>query len=82
MSSGRFSIATTPENCAGCLSCELACSFAFTQRYNPLLSYIQIQLSDDEKPNRITFTDDCNKCAICVQYCQYGALSLKQEGVA
>ncbi len=65
------SIVTDPEKCAGCLSCQLICSYTHTGRFNPLCAYIRINLRDDY---RIEFTEECTECGLCVEHCTYGAL--------
>ncbi|MDY6881259.1 MAG: hypothetical protein V2J25_14860 [Desulfatiglans sp.] len=66
------------EKCAGCLMCQLRCSFAFTGAFNPLEAYIYI-----EPPitgvRGISFSDECNECGLCTRVCAYGALRLKSE---
>lgn len=62
-----------PEKCAGCLGCQLACSLAYEQTFNPLKARIVINWIGDID-REISFTDECNHCGICVQYCNYGAL--------
>lgn len=71
-------IQTIPEVCSGCRTCQLACSSAWTRSYNPAQSRILIDDVDATKPVSITFTDECNDCGICVRYCFYGALKLKE----
>ncbi len=62
------------DRCTGCLSCQLICSFTYHDVFNPDLARIRIGLGlDDEK--RATFTDECVRCSICVDYCVYGALT-------
>lgn len=63
------------ENCTGCLTCQLICSFTHKKIFNPSASYILIHTADHKK--KISFTDDCNKCGLCAKYCLYKAL----EGV-
>ena len=70
-------IKTNPEVCSGCLMCQLACSFAFTKRYNPTQSRILIEEIDATKLFRISFTDECNDCGLCVRYCFYGSLEME-----
>lgn len=70
-------IRAIPEACSGCLMCQLACSFAFTKSYNPAKSYILIEEVDAIEPFRITFTDECNDCGLCVKYCFYSALKMR-----
>ena len=70
-------IQVIPEACSGCLMCQLACSFAFTKSFNPAQSRILIEEIDDIQPYRISFTDECNDCGVCVRYCFYGALEME-----
>lgn len=72
-------IRAIPEACSGCLMCQLACSFAFTKSYNPSQSRILIEEVDAISPFKITFTDECNDCGLCVKYCFYGALEMKED---
>jgi len=72
-------IQTIPEMCSGCRMCQLACTMAWTRSYNPAQSRILIDDVDATKPVNITFTDECNDCGICVRYCFYGALKMREE---
>jgi carbon-monoxide dehydrogenase iron sulfur subunit len=62
-----------PEKCSGCLCCQLACSLAYDKKFNPLKARIIINWIG-EIDRGISFTDSCNKCCLCVQYCNFGAL--------
>ena len=76
-------IQTIPEMCSGCRMCQLACTMAWTRSYNPAQSRILIDDVDATKPVNITFTDECDDCGICVRYCFYGALKMREaEGKA
>lgn len=68
-----------PEKCAGCMSCQLICSFTFTQSFNPLEAYILVDVTG-RMGEKIKFTDDCTACGICAKYCSYGALEVKGGG--
>ncbi|MFC1995047.1 4Fe-4S binding protein [Chloroflexota bacterium] len=71
------------EACSGCRMCQLACSFAWVKSFNPAQSRILVEEIDDTSLFQITFTDECNACGICVRYCFYGALKMKdREGQA
>ena len=72
-------IRAIPEACRGCRICQLVCSFAWKRSYNPAQSRILIEDEDATKTVGITFTDECNDCGICVTYCFYGALEMKEE---
>ncbi|MHA1377050.1 MAG: 4Fe-4S dicluster domain-containing protein [Candidatus Helarchaeota archaeon] len=60
------------ENCTGCLTCQLICSFIHKKIFNPADSYIIIEAKNDEK--KIGFTSECNNCGVCAKYCLYKAL--------
>ena len=61
--------------CSGCQTCQLWCSLTFDETFNPLKAYIRQEFIPGEG-YKITFTEDCNQCAICVDHCIYGALIL------
>jgi ferredoxin len=65
--------------CAGCLLCELRCSLRFEKAFNPIKAAIRVRRQVNS-PNEysISFTDKCDRCGLCVQFCLYGALT--QEG--
>jgi len=68
-------------NCAGCRTCELACSFHHTGEFNPEVSSIKITDKDDESGFIINLFEQsdgyaipCDGCEdlelpLCVQYC-------------
>jgi Fe-S-cluster-containing hydrogenase component 2 len=76
---GRFTIATRPENCAGCLRCQLACAYVFNKIFDPSLARIKIDTGAADFS--ITFTKECDNCAVCVEHCFYGALEKVAGGV-
>ena len=67
-------IVVHPERCTGCLICQLQCSFLKMLIFKPSEARIKIDWEDDE--TKISFTDDCDECGVCVKYCIYGALTL------
>lgn len=67
-----------PKNCVGCLTCQLACSFTYTDRFNPLEARIIVEWSPEG--SKIVFTDECTNCGICAEYCFYGALEKIEAG--
>jgi NAD-dependent dihydropyrimidine dehydrogenase PreA subunit len=69
----KYRIDGVPENCAGCLRCELACSDTYTKAFNPSAARIQVKMSGADCD--IRFTEECIECGICVDHCLYGALS-------
>jgi Fe-S-cluster-containing hydrogenase component 2 len=66
-----------PENCVGCLTCQLACSFTYTDRFNPLDARIIINWSPEG--SKISFADPCTECGVCADYCFYGTLKKVEE---
>ena len=74
-------IETHPENCTGCLSCQLACSFTKEKAFNPLKARILVDWTGFSEP-KLSFTPDCDTCGVCVRYCAYGALEFKKEASA
>lgn len=73
-------IIANAENCAGCLSCQLICSLTYQKEFNPARAYIQVEyLGRTGNDNLIYFTDDCNECGLCAQYCNYDALIAKDK---
>jgi Fe-S-cluster-containing dehydrogenase component len=66
------------DRCTGCLNCQLICSFTYHAIFNPDLARITIGNGlNDEKS--ACFTDECNQCNICADYCIYGALTTAEE---
>jgi Fe-S-cluster-containing hydrogenase component 2 len=74
-------VLVVPENCSGCLRCALACSFYTTpeREFNVSRSRIMILPGWDQRHFEVTLTDECTHCGICVQYCEFGALSRVQN---
>ena len=68
----RNQIAVVPEKCTGCRNCQLICSVEYTGSFNSLEAYINVE---DVNGHRISFTEDCTSCGLCVDYCVYGALT-------
>jgi formate hydrogenlyase subunit 6/NADH:ubiquinone oxidoreductase subunit I len=76
----KYEISVAPEECVGCLRCELACSDAYSKAFNLTAARIRVSISDVRCA--IDFTEECVVCGICADYCLYGALSkIKKEGV-
>ena len=74
---GKFQITANPQNCTGCLRCQLACSEQHTKAFNPSAARIQVNVSGVDCI--IHFTNECNECAICVDNCFYDALQKKPK---
>jgi ferredoxin len=62
------------EKCTGCLMCQLACSFVKTQAFSPANSFITVERVDKSETYDVGFTEDCDACGVCAQYCYYDAI--------
>lgn len=74
----KFDIRTIPDNCTGCLRCELACSDLHTKRF--ALSEARIRIELDREQCTISFSRECRRCGICADHCLYGALLKVSRG--
>lgn len=70
------------DKCVECRRCELACSFAYGRRYNPMGQdsgkgpYLTINRSYKKY---ISFHEACVDCDICVRACFFGALTFRES---
>ena len=62
------------ENCTGCLMCQLACSFTKTSAFSPASSYVTVQRVGVSETYEVSFTEDCDACGVCTQYCYFDAI--------
>ncbi len=74
----KFDIKVATERCTGCLMCQLACSDYRTNVFNPSLACVVIDVSGLDCS--IHFTEECDECGICADYCFYGALHKEPMG--
>jgi predicted molibdopterin-dependent oxidoreductase YjgC len=75
----KYAMRNVPENCTGCLRCQLACSELRTGTFALHAARLQVLISD--KGYTVRFSDDCNSCGVCSDHCLYDAL-LKSPGEA
>ncbi len=75
---GIYDIRVSTGRCTGCLRCQLACSDFCTKAFNPSAARILVVISGADCS--ILFTEECNKCGVCVDQCFHGALQkMKRE---
>ena len=75
---GNYDIQVSTERCTGCLRCQLACSDLYTKAFNPSTARLRVIISGADRS--ILFTEECNKCGVCVDQCFHGALQkMKRE---
>lgn len=67
-----YSITIKPDNCSGCMRCQLACAELYTGLFS--LEKARIRVDLDADTCSITFEDDCTRCGVCADHCLYGAL--------
>jgi Fe-S-cluster-containing dehydrogenase component len=75
-----FKMVSDSTKCVGCLLCQMRCSFRFTGTFGPAQARIDIDWSDADCGYGISFTPDCDNCALCAKYCVYGALAAERVG--
>ncbi len=72
-------IITFPQNCTGCLICQLTCSFNYEEIFNPSLAKIIIRRSSKEGISyEIDYKADCRGCGLCAKSCPFGTLEIKE----
>ena len=71
-------ISVAPERCAGCLMCQMRCSYRLTKAFNPSRSQVEILRRPEAQGKRefaIVFREGCDQCGLCATHCTYGALT-------
>lgn len=73
----------TPENCTGCLQCQMVCSLTYHGRVNPEEAHILIERDAAGYRFLVGFTAECRKgCRLCANHCSYGCLVPLHKEVA
>ena len=74
----KYEMRTYPMRCVGCLNCQLICSFLYAKAFN--VSKARIIIDRFDGSSKIGFTEKCNGCGFCADYCLYGTLEKVEEG--
>jgi len=67
------------DECIGCRSCEIACSYYHKQCFNPIFSSIRVNFKDNYDIDiTILETCDCNnkEIPLCVKFCPVNAIKV------
>lgn len=68
--------------CTGCRLCELACSMAKENTFNPKKSRIRVELVGIPEVPVPVYTRHCDACGgkpVCLMYCPVGCISFSSE---
>lgn len=75
-----WKISVYEENCTGCRTCQMICSWAHHGKFNPSLSLITIESTDEKDAHfRIKFDHGCKNCGLCASYCAGKALKKERR---
>lgn len=80
LSSDASRIALHPENCTGCLTCQIRCSMTWQKTFMPAQAFIRVVPKANGFDFDISYTEDCNQCLVCARHCPYGALVIEEQG--
>lgn len=67
------------ENCTGCMRCQLICSYKVNKTFGYDLARIRIKRVGFEEEYDVSFSEECNRCGLCLQYCTYNAICKPQN---
>ena len=68
-----------PEKCTDCRTCELACSFGHSGKFNPTLSAVAVIDFAEDAVSVPMICMQCNDPA-CQKVCSVGAISVRADG--
>jgi len=76
----KWKISINEENCVGCRICQMICSWANGESFQPERSHIKVESKDlAENSFRIEIEQSCKGCGLCAAYCISKAL-VKERG--
>ena len=63
-----------PELCTGCGLCQLSCTHIKLREFSLAGAYIQIDRVGTDESFVPRFTDECDSCGFCLNYCGFEAI--------
>lgn len=70
----RYTMATQPQRCTGCVLCQLACTHIKTSAYGLSQALIEVTRIGFEERYDVRFKPECDSCGFCANYCAYDAI--------
>lgn len=70
----RTGFEIAPELCTGCGLCQLSCTHVKKRVFSLEGAYIRIDRVGNLESFVPTFTEDCDSCGVCLNYCGYEAI--------
>lgn len=67
------------ENCTGCMRCQLICSFTKDKMFGYAQARITIKRVGFDEKYDVSFSDQCDRCGMCLKYCTYDAIYKPQN---
>ncbi|MCX5894697.1 MAG: 4Fe-4S binding protein [Proteobacteria bacterium] len=70
------------DRCTGCRLCELACSMAKENTFNPKKSHIRVHMVGFPEVPVPVYTRHCDSCGgkpVCLRYCPVGCISFSAD---
>lgn len=63
-----------PDLCTGCGLCQLSCTHIKHRVFSLAGAYITIERQGNDESFVPRFTDDCDSCGFCLNYCGFDAI--------
>ena len=77
----RKFLSVNPDICTGCRLCELACSMAKQNAFNPKKAHIKVYMRGIPEVPVPVFSRHCDSCGgkpLCLKYCPVGCITFEE----